>query len=212
MYQFLVVQLGRPQKRLIGIGGNDFTRYQAILAKAVDCLEEFAFKEQVSVFNKLTVDLPGIERSETLQHGFWPTGVAWRCCQTCEQDLGRLRITDCELAGALNIRTCVMPWAADKAEVILPAHRRDHVLGRQIEGSIVVPCANENQWGDHEATAPDGLCRIEFNNISDALRGTQGHTSTLNNPISNYRLGPVWRISNCRDFRPILRTSAEKLF
>jgi len=57
MYQLLIVHFGRPQESLVDIGGNDFSRDQTVFAKTVDGFEMPAFEEQVSIFDKLTVNL-----------------------------------------------------------------------------------------------------------------------------------------------------------
>ncbi len=57
MYQLLIVHFGRPQKPLVDIGGNYFTCDQTVLAKTIDGLEMHAFEEQISIFDKFTVNL-----------------------------------------------------------------------------------------------------------------------------------------------------------
>ncbi len=69
-----------------------------------------------------------------------------------------------------------MTGTADKTKVVLPAHRRDHMLRRQIERVVFVPGADQDQGGNSKATAPDGPRRIDFNNFSGALRSIQNYT------------------------------------
>lgn len=69
-----------------------------------------------------------------------------------------------------------MTGTADKTKVVLPAHRRDHMLRRQIERGVFVPGADQDQGGNSKATVPDGPRRIDFNNFSGTLRNTQNHT------------------------------------
>lgn len=57
MYQLLIVHFGRPQKSLVDVGGNDFSCDQTVFAKTVDGLEMPAFEEQISIFDKFTVNL-----------------------------------------------------------------------------------------------------------------------------------------------------------
>jgi len=57
MYQLLIVHFGCSQKCLVGIGGNDFSCDQTVLAKTIDRLKMPAFEEQISIFDKFTVNL-----------------------------------------------------------------------------------------------------------------------------------------------------------
>jgi hypothetical protein len=57
MYQLLIVHFGRPQKPLVDIGGNDFSGDQTVLAETIDGLELPTFEEQISIFDKFTVNL-----------------------------------------------------------------------------------------------------------------------------------------------------------
>ena len=69
-----------------------------------------------------------------------------------------------------------MTGAADKTKVVLPAHGRDHMFRRQIERTVFVPGADQDQGRNSKATAPDGPRRIEFNDFSGGLRSTQDYT------------------------------------
>ena len=69
-----------------------------------------------------------------------------------------------------------MTGAADKTKVVLPAHGRDHMLRRQIERTVFVPGADQDQGRNSKATTPDGLRRIEFYDFFACLRSTQNYT------------------------------------
>ena len=61
-----------------------------------------------------------------------------------------------------------MRGRAHKAEIVLPAQRRDHVLGRKIGGTVLVFRAYEHERSDGEKTIPDRCIRFDLDQAGSA--------------------------------------------
>ena len=66
----------------------------------------------------------------------------------------------------VDIPAGIVARRTDEAEVVLPTHGGDHVLGRKIQRSVVVPGADQYQRRDREKLVPNRDARIEFDDIT----------------------------------------------
>ena len=145
-----------PQVIIVRVGRDYLARDQAVFAEPLNGLVMTTFEEELPVLDELTVDMPGRERMKIPEHRLTTRFASRRCRQAHSQNLRRFRITNRELTCALYVAAGVMPRCAHEAKVILPSHRRDHVLGCKIDRSVVITGANQYQWRDREKLVPAG--------------------------------------------------------
>jgi hypothetical protein len=125
----------------------------------------FALEKQVSVFDKFAINLLRGKGWETLQNRLRAALISRAGGKTGIEYLRWFGVTDREFTGSLDVNVREVTGAANEPEIVLPAHRKGHVLWCEVEAAILVPCAHEYQWGDHEATVPDWLFGIQFHDF-----------------------------------------------
>ena len=176
MDELLIVNFICTQDLTICIGSDYFTCDQAIRAEAINRLEVSALEVQIRFFDKLSFDLFRWKRREAVEDWLVTDLAPGRCGQARIQNLGWLRVADREFAIALNIATGRVRWRTNKAKVVLPTHRRNHVLRRKVESAIRVRSAYENQWSNGEKTIPNWRAGVDLDEMTAV--GVIGHSGT----------------------------------
>jgi len=70
-----------------------------------------------------------------------------------------------------------MPRRANKAEIILPTHGRDHVFGRKVGRAVEIGGSNQDQRRDGEEPVPNRPAGIDVNETAFCCFGGHGSTS-----------------------------------
>ena len=120
-----------------------------------------AFKIEIGIPDECAFDLFGRKRIEIVEDGFAAVDSR-RGGEARVENLGRLRIADREFTGPLDVSAGRVAGCTNEAELVLPAHRRDHVLGRHVECAVRIHGADENEGRHGKESFPDRLARVDF--------------------------------------------------
>ena len=165
MNRLLIVRFGMTKVIVVRIGCDDLARDQAVFTESSDRSVMTTFEEELAVLDELTIDVPSRKCVKIVEYRLLSGFTSRRCREARGQDLRWFRVADRKLTGALYIAASVMPGCGHEAEVILPSHRRNHVLGRKIDRSVVITGANQNQRRDREKLVPDRDGSVEFDDV-----------------------------------------------
>ena len=182
MDRLLVICLRGPQVALVGVGGNDLASNKAVLTKAAHRFVVTTFEVQVTILDKPPVDQCGGKGVEIVDDRLATFHTPGRRGKAGHQHLRWLRIADCEFTSALDVATGLVSRRTNKTEKVLPAHRGDHVLGGQIERSVLIPRAHKYERRNGEKLLPDRNRRVELYDVAACCRRIHGITRNVQNP------------------------------
>lgn len=151
---------------LVGVGGNDLASDKTVLTKAAHRFVVTTFEVQVTILDKPPVDQCGGKRVEIVDDRLATSGAPGRRGKAGHQHLRWLRIADCEFATAFDVATGLVSWRTNKTEKVLPAHRGDHVLGGQIERSVLIARTHKYERRNGEKLLPDRNRRVELYDVA----------------------------------------------
>ena len=166
MDEFLIIDFASTQFFAIYVSGDNFACDQAVWTEAIYRFEVLALEVHIRFLDELSLDLLRCKSREAVDNGLITDRPSGRCGQARVQDLGWLRVADREFSSALDVNTGGVRRRADKAEIVLPAHRRNHVLGREVESAIQVSRTYEDQRGNGEKTIPDWRVGVDLNEMT----------------------------------------------
>ena len=165
MKRFLIICLRGTQVARVDVGGNDLASDKAILAKAAHRFVVTTFKEQVTILDKPAVDQCGGKRLEIVDDRLAAFRRPGGRGKTGHQHLRWLRIADREFARTLGVAAGLVSWRTNKTEIVLPTHRGNHVLGGQIERSVLIARAHKDERRNGKKLLPDRNRRVELYDV-----------------------------------------------
>jgi hypothetical protein len=152
-----VVPVLAAQRPRIRRGGHDAAHHEAVLAEAAHDALQLALEVERASGDQHAVDGGRGDGGQRRQRGLARVLQPRSCGQADLDELVRAREAHGELPGRLGVALGGVARAADEAEVVLPAHRHRHVLGRDVVALLALPSGHQDQRGGDEDARPDRL-------------------------------------------------------